>query len=665
MNEETNNLIKILFIEDNLIDQLAYKQSLKKLAFDFEYKMVDSVAKATELIAVEHFDVAVVDYQLEDGTGLEVLPKLNDTLIIFVTGEGDLSIAVKAMKLGVFDFLVKDAKKEYLDLLHQVITNGVDKIKSKQNLAYAEEKINRLSTALSQVNNSIAIVNVKGEFVWVNDFFNKLTGYSLENLKLLPNEDLKDLSVCGLLPNSREYQQVINTKEAISFEHKNKTKKGEEYYVITTLTPLLNLSGEITEVMAVEVDISKQKKNENDLLNAKLEAESSVRAKEQFLANMSHEIRTPMNAILGMSQLLADTRISGAQKKYLNVIYDSSNNLLTIINDILDYSKINAGKIDIENVTFNLPRSLRDIKNSFSLRNANTDVKMIFSIDSHIPRLVMGDSVRIKQILNNLLSNSFKFTSNGAIEVDVKLVGVGKTKTWIEFSVKDSGIGISQEALPNIFDKFTQANASITRSFGGTGLGLSIVKKLVQLMNGHITIDSELGKGTIVRVVIPLNTPENLKAPVDRSYANSKMYSRQENLKKINILLVEDNKMNQMLAIQYLGKQGAKVTLCENGKDAYEKYLSGHYDIILMDLQMPVMGGLEATDLIRKSEKDKEVRIPILAMTAHALQGDRDNCLSHGMDDYIAKPIKLSELQHKIISLISGGSLNGPISVSA
>jgi PAS domain S-box-containing protein len=665
MTWRKNSTINILFIEDNLIDQLAYKQSLKKLDFDFEYKMVTSVAKAKQLIAKEHFDVAVVDYQLEDGTGLDLLPNLTNSLIIFVTGEGNLSIAVKAMKLGVFDFLVKDANKEYVDLLHQVISNGVNKIKSKENLAKAEAEIGRLSTALSQVNNSIAIANEQGEFVWVNNFFNKLTGYQLADLKSLSNLELKELSVCGLQADSKEYQQVIQTKKSISFEHKSRTKTGETYYVISTLTPLINEFGEITEVMAVEVDISEQKKTENDLLNAKLEAESSVRAKEQFLANMSHEIRTPMNAILGMAQLLEDTRISGVQKKYLNVIHDSSNNLLTIINDILDFSKINAGKIEIENVTFNLPQSLRDIKNSFSLRNSNSNVKMIFSIDKHIPKLVQGDSVRIKQILNNLLSNSFKFTSHGAIEVDIKLVGVGRTNTWIEFAVKDSGIGISQDTLPNIFDKFTQANSGITRNFGGTGLGLAIVKKLVQLMNGHITIDSELGKGTIVRVVLPLNTPENLKAPVDRSYANSKIYPRQQNLKNINILLVEDNKMNQMLALQYLRKQGATVELSENGQEAYDKYIEGKFDIILMDLQMPVMGGLEATDLIRKSEKDREIRTPILAMTAHALQGDRENCLSHGMDDYISKPIKLGELQHKIITLISGGSVNDPMLVSA
>lgn len=665
MTNNMGDVIKILLIEDNLIDQLAYKQSLKKLDFNFEYKMVGSVAEANKVLGVEQFDIAVVDYQLGDGTGLDVLPNLTNSLIIFVTGEGNLSIAVKAMKLGVFDFLVKDSKKEYLNLLHQVLLNGVDKIRSKLNLVKAEEEINRLSSALSQVNNSIVMVNAKGEYVWANNFFHDLSGYTLSELQDLQNKEVKELRICGLQPTSKEYLKVLKTKKSISYEHKNKTKAGKEYYVITTLTPLLDVENNITEIMAVEVDISSQKENENDLLNAKLEAESSVRAKEQFLANMSHEIRTPMNAILGMSQLLEDTRVSSIQKKYLSVINDSSNNLLTIINDILDFSKINAGKIDIENVTFNLPQNLRDIKNSFSLRNSNENVNMFFTIDSHIPKLVQGDSVRIKQILNNLLSNAFKFTSHGAVEVNVKLVGVGKTNSWVEFAVKDSGIGISEEILPHIFDKFTQANASITRSFGGTGLGLAIVKKLVELMNGHIAINSEIGKGTIVRVVLPLSTPENLKAPMDRNYANSKVGSRAENLKNITILLVEDNKMNQMLALQYLKKQGAKVQLCENGKDAFDKYNEANYDIILMDLQMPVMGGLEATDLIRKSDKDNEYRIPILAMTAHALQGDRDNCLSHGMDDYIAKPIKLGELQHKIISLISGGSVNDPLSVSA
>ncbi|MFT6845101.1 MAG: PAS domain S-box-containing protein [Flavobacteriales bacterium] len=663
MTAKTENHVKVLIVEDNIIDQLAYKSSLKKSKLPLQSKMVGSVLEAKQVLKVEKFDIAIVDYQLLDGTGFDVIPFLSNSLIIFVTGEGDLSVAVKAMKLGAFDFLAKDTKKEYLNILHQVLKKGIEKIEVTNQLRSAEIQINRLSSALSKVDNGIILSNELGEITWVNEYFIKISGYELSELQSFSNSELINKKITGLMLGSKEFETLLETKKSISFEHKNMDKKGEEYYVITTLTPMINKEGDVSEVMAVEVDISKQKEHETELLNAKIEAESSVRAKDQFLVNMSHEIRTPMNAILGMSQLLEDTRVSAIQKKYLHVINDSSNNLITIISDILDFSKINAGKIDIEKVTFNLPRSLREMKNSYTLRNSNKNVELLFEIDPGLPKLVKSDSVRISQILNNLLSNSFKFTDQGSVEVNVKMVGANNAKSWVEFSVLDTGIGISEDVLPHVFEKFTQANASITRTYGGTGIGLSIVKKLTELMNGHLTIKSALGEGTIMRVVLPLDTPENLKLVRSRMIS-SKISASKLNLKGIKILLVEDNKMNQMLALQYLNKQGAEVEFCENGKEATSQYLSSDYDIILMDLQMPVMGGLDATELIRSSKKDKEVQIPILAMTAHALQGDRENCLSRGMNDYISKPIKLSELKHKILSLIKGDK-NNPLSAIA
>jgi PAS domain S-box-containing protein len=663
MTAKTENHVKVLIVEDNIIDQLAYKSSLKKSKLPLQSKMVGSVLEAKQVLKVEKFDIAIVDYQLLDGTGFDVIPFLSNSLIIFVTGEGDLSVAVKAMKLGAFDFLAKDTKKEYLNILHQVLKKGIEKIEVTNQLRSAEIQINRLSSALSKVDNGIILSNELGEITWVNEYFIKISGYELSELQSFSNSELINKKITGLMLGSKEFETLLETKKSISFEHKNMDKKGEEYYVITTLTPMINKEGDVSEVMAVEVDISKQKEHETELLNAKIEAESSVRAKDQFLVNMSHEIRTPMNAILGMSQLLEDTRVSAIQKKYLHVINDSSNNLITIISDILDFSKINAGKIDIEQVTFNLPRSLREMKNSYTLRNSNKNVELLFEIDPGLPKLVKSDSVRISQILNNLLSNSFKFTDQGSVEVNVKMVGANNAKSWVEFSVLDTGIGISEDVLPHVFEKFTQANASITRTYGGTGIGLSIVKKLTELMNGHLTIKSALGEGTIMRVVLPLDTPENLKLVRSRMIS-SKISASKLNLKGIKILLVEDNKMNQMLALQYLNKQGAEVEFCENGKEATSQYLSSDYDIILMDLQMPVMGGLDATELIRSSKKDKEVQIPILAMTAHALQGDRENCLSRGMNDYISKPIKLSELKHKILSLIKGDK-NNPLSAIA
>lgn len=640
----------ILVVEDNKLEQVAYQARLNKIKAIGECFMVSSVKEAKEQIATKKFKLALVDYQLTDGTGFELLPLLEETLVVFITGEGDLSVAVKAMKNGVYDFIVKDKDKEYLGIMHEVIGRAVDKIIQKEQLEKAEKTVTRLSTALSQIDNSVLMFDCKGNLLWNNAHYAKKSEYDDAELKQLNATELYKRKAISVDVEADYFKTLWENKESTSFEHKNKNKSGGVYHVLTTLTPVFNTQGKIVEVVAVEVDITKQKEHETALLNAKLEAESSVRAKEQFLANMSHEIRTPMNAIMGMSQLMQDTRLSAKQKKYLAVMQESSNNLLTIINDILDFSKINAGKIDIECETFNLPQTLREVKNSFALRNAKEQVKFIFQIPSQLPKLVKGDANRIKQVLNNVLSNSFKFTHQGLIEVNCSLVGSNPSKNWIEFAIKDTGIGINDDAMPHIFEKFTQANASITREFGGTGLGLTIVKKLVQLMDGKVSMTSKVGEGTCTRVVIPLQIPLNFRQT--HQIKTNLKNSRKEQLKGIRILLVEDNKMNQMLAMQYLKKQGAKVTLCENGKIAYQHYLEKDCDIVLMDLQMPVMGGIEATDLIRQSEKDKELRVPILAMTAHALQGDREHCLKHDMDEYIAKPIKLDELRKKILQLV-------------
>ena len=387
-------------------------------------------------------------------------------------------------------------------------------------------------------------------------------------------------------------------------------------------------------------DITQRKKDAEELLRAQ-------KAKEQFLANMSHEIRTPINGISGMINLLSETTNENDREQYLNAIKNSTESLKVIINDILDLSVIESGKLKFEKIGFNIKYQLSAVLDTFLYQSKAKGIDLNYQIDKNANIVLLGDPARLNQILINLVSNAVKFTHVGEINIQVSQVKETKDLKYIQFKVRDTGVGIPQKKVHHIFDSFTQADASVTRRYGGTGLGLTIVKELVELQNGTISVESEENIGTIFTFTIPyqVGKEKDLVQPKSSDFKKT----LEKSLKGLQILLVEDNEVNRLYANSILDKWQCDVTEAENGYVAVEKVKTNDFDIILMDVQMPIMDGYEATKSIRKSIEGPRSKTPIIALTANAIKGDIDKCLEAGMNDYLSKPFH-PEALYKIIS---------------
>ena len=484
-------------------------------------------------------------------------------------------------------------------------------------------------------------------------------------------------------------ENLIGSDFIIYFTEPDKAKKGYEEvfskgfvvdYPLTItdhkLTDVLfngsvykDISGNVLGAVVVARDITAQKKAEKELIEAKVFAELAteiaeqaknkaesateiaevaVKSKQQFLSNMSHEIRTPMNAIIGFTKVVLKTDLSSKQREYLSAIQMSGDALILLINDILDLAKVDAGKMVFEKVPFKLQQSIKAMLHVFETKIQENNLKLVTQYDKKIPEVLIGDPVRLHQIILNLVSNAVKFTTNGTITVSIKLLKEDDEKATVEFEVSDTGIGISEEKLGGIFENFQQASSNTSRLYGGTGLGLAIVKQLIETQGGTITVNSRVNEGSSFSFI--LDFPKtNDEAEID-----TEMIEIDRENKNIKVLVVEDIALNQLLMKTLLDDFGFERDIAENGKIAIDKLKTKSYDIVLMDLQMPVMNGFEATKYIRKAMNSK---IPIIALTADVTTVDLAKCKAVGMNDYIAKPVDERLLYSKIIGLMKKPTL--------
>ncbi len=615
-------------------DMIGFKIEGKKWEYDFER---DKIIKS---------DIITRFSSLKELTG-QVIPAPIISLIEKTFNIGEV-ILIKIQKnnimIGDFSIMMPKGKTFNKDNVAEIFVKQLGMVITRNRVEKSLDKErNRLTNVLEGTNVGTWEWNVQTDETLIDERWAGIIGYTLAEISLFNTEIVypEDIKISEV-----QLKQVLDKElDYYDIEFRMKHKDGSLIWAqdrgkVTSWTA----DGKPLIMSGTHTDITARKQIEAEIVKAKEEAEAANAAKSQFLSNMSHEIRTPMNGFMGMIQLMQTTELTEDQQDFMRIANSSAEGLLAVINDILDYSKIEAGKMPIEKKTFNIRKLINDTIELFKVSAKSAGLLIEASIEKDIPDNIIGDSFRLKQIISNLIGNAVKFTQNGSINIVVKdIKGQRNNEIKLEFAVKDTGIGISLDKVDVLFKRFSQVDSSNTRLYGGSGLGLSICKGLVEKMGGEIWVESIEGEGSSFYFTSMF---EKTVEQIDYIEPAAVMHVKEQ--RDISILLVEDDAVSRTVMEKFAERKGWKVTIAENGKQAFDIFNQNSFDIVLMDVQMPVLNGYETTRIFRGLESSKGIHTPIIAITAFALKGDREKCLEAGMDDYLSKPVDVNEFYEMV-----------------